>query len=99
MKAENVIKLNQIIGKAMVEAAYEAYLARVEVIKSKPFDDVVEAVRTFRNTGYKKADGYNAKDAFLYLDRRLEEEDYETWLETEDDFDDLWYVAVEQFRW
>ena len=99
MTTENIIKLNQIIGGALREAAHEAYLERIERMKARPFDEVIEALRTLKETGHEKAAGYFATDALRHLDERLEKEDTETWLEIKDDLDADWFKAVEQFRW
>lgn len=97
MKTENIIKLNQIIGKALVEMAHESFLRRIEAMISRPFDEVVEAIKNHEKQ--EKANGYFVSDAIRYFDARLEKEDEETWLEIEEDANDEWLKAIEQFRW
>ena len=101
MKTNEVIKLNKIIGKALRECAHEAYLERIEVMKSRPFDEVIEVLKTYKETKCDIARGYSASDALEYLDDKLENEHEEIWLEVEvDDFmDDKWFKAIELFRW
>ena len=99
MRTENMIKLNKVIGKALVEVAHEAYEKRIERMKSRPFDEVVKSIKTFKETRYNKANGYFADDALRYFDKRLEEEYEEIWLEIENDADVDWFNAIERFRW
>lgn len=99
MKTENTIKLNKAIGKALVEVAHEAYEKRIERMKSRPFDEVIKSIKTYRETRYNKANGYFASDALRYFDKRLEEEYEEIWLEIEDVADVDWFNAIERFRW
>lgn len=99
MTANETIKLNQIIGKALTETAHEAYLNRITAMKSRPFDEVITAIKNKNKTGQNKANGYFVTDAIRYLDERLEKEDVETWSEIEDTTDNDWFEAIEQFRW
>lgn len=99
MKTENTIKLNKAIGKALVEVAHEAYEKRIERMKSRPFDEVIKSIKTYRKTRYNKANGYFADDALRYFDERLEKEYEEIWLEIEDVADADWFDAIERFRW
>lgn len=97
MTTESIIKLNQIIGKALVETANEAYWKRIESMKARPFYEVVEAIRNKESQN--KANGYFVTDAIRYFDERLEKEDEENWLEIEVEANDEWLEAIEQFRW
>ena len=45
MKANEIIRLNQVIGKALVETAHEAYLRRLEKMYSTPFDTVMDEIK------------------------------------------------------
>ena len=99
MTTENIIKLNQIIGQALREVAHESHLKRIERMKSRPFDEVVEAIKTLKKTGYNKANGYFADESLWYFDGLLEKEDNETWLEIEEEASDEWFKAIERFRW
>ena len=99
MKENEVIKLNRIIGKVLVEIAHETYLERIEVMKTRPFDEVIEAIKNYKETRYNKASGYFASEAIRYFDEKLEKEHNEIWLEIEDTMDDNWFKAIEQFRW
>ena len=99
MKTNEAVKLNKIIGRALVEAAHGAYLRRIEAMKSRPFDEVIASIKNYRQTRYNKANGYFVDDAIRYLDKKLEEEHNEIWLEVEDTMDDDWFEAVERFKW
>lgn len=99
MTGTETIKLNQIIGKALCEAAHEALENRIKTMKSRPFDEVVEAIKTYKETRYNKANGYYATDAIKYFDKELEVEHTEVWLEIEDTMDSDWFEAIEIFRW
>lgn len=99
MTTENIIKLNQIIGKALVDVANKSYFERIEKMKSRPFDEVVDSIKSYKKTGYNKANGYFVTDAIRYLDKRLEEEYEEVWMEINEDADNDWLNAIEKFRW
>ena len=96
MKTEHTIRLNQIIGKAMREAAHEAHLQRIESMKARPFDEVVTAIKNKKITGQNKANGYFVSDAIKYFDDRLEKEYEEIEAEAETA---EWFKAIEKFRW
>ena len=97
MKANEIIRLNQVIGKALVETAHEAYLRRLEKMYSTPFDTVMDEIKN-KKALKNKGNGYYIDDAIGYFDNLLEKEDEETWLEV-DTCDDDWFEAIEQFRW
>lgn len=97
MTANETIKLNRTIGNALIELAHDAYLNRIEAMKSRPFDEVIAAIKNRNNQN--KANGYFASEAIRYFDKKLEIEDEETWLEIEDTCNDDWFAAIEKFRW
>lgn len=98
MTTENIIKLNQIIGKALVEAAREAHDERITKMKERPFDEVIEAIKNRSTAKCNLVNGYFLTEAVSYFDKRLETEDNETWYEVEVEDND-WFEAIEQFRW
>lgn len=100
MSTNTVKELNNIIGKALVECANEAYLRRISTMLSRPFDEVIESVKSYKKTGYNKANGYFCDDAITYFDRKLENEHEDIWMDIEDTCNSDWYEAVDKFyRW
>lgn len=98
IKTENIIRLNQVIKKALHEAAHEAKLKRIETMKTRPFDEVIQAIKNKQATGQNLANGYFVTDAIFYFDERLETEYEEIWLEV-DINENNWFEAIERFRW
>lgn len=98
MKANVIIKLNQTIGKALIETAHEAYLKRLNAMFATPFDEVIESIKN-RKALKNKGNGYYISEAIWYLDKLLETEYEEEWIEIEDTCDGDWFKAIEKFRW
>lgn len=98
MKTEHIVRLNQVIGKALRETAHEAHLARIERMKARPFDEVIAAIKNKKETGQDRANGYYVHEAVIYFDEMLEREYEEIWLETEEETEE-WFKAIEKFRW
>ena len=98
MKTEHIIRLNQVIGKALRETAHEAHSARIESMKARPFDEVVTAIKNKKITGQNKANGYFVSDAVRYFNDRLEKEYEEILSEVEAETAE-WFKAIEKFRW
>lgn len=99
MTTNETIRFNKIVGKALKRAAHEAYERRIETMKSRPFDEVIEAIKNYKETRQNKANGYFANEAIRYLDEKLENEYTELWLEIEDTCNNEWFEAIEKFRW
>ena len=98
MTTNEIITLNKIIGKALVETAHEAYLKRLNSMLSTPFEEVINAIKN-RKLYKNKYNGFYITDAVSYFDNLLEKEHEEIWLDV-DTCDSNWYKAIENFfKW
>lgn len=99
MTTDTIRKFNSIVGTALVAAANEAHEIRISKMLERPFDEVINAIKVYKETRYNKANGYFADEAIRYFDNKLEIEHEDVWMDIEDTCDTDWFKAIEIYRW
>lgn len=99
MKTNTIRKFNSIVGRALIKSAHEAHDFRISKMLERPFDEVINAIKIYKESRYNKANGYFATDAISYFDKKLENEQENVWLNINEICDLDWFNAIETFRW